>query len=254
MPAPPDSLRRFVRERPLHYLWGLAADLGIAIFTAVLGPPAVVGALITRRSWPVDLVGPIWCGLIVRICGILVEIEGRENLRPGRSYVVICNHLSNFDIWCTLASLDAAIRFVAKKELLRVPVFGQVLAVSDHIIIDRQRPGEAIRRINAAAERSRKGMCILFYAEGTRSPDGKVHEFKKGGVTLALRAQLPVVPMSISGTRKFLPKGCVVIRPSGRVKIVIDTPIDTAGMSIDDRDALNERVRQRVIANYVEHY
>ena len=169
MPAPPDSLRRFVRERPLHYLWGLAADLGIAIFTAVLGPPAVVGALITRRSWPVDLVGPIWCGLIVRICGILVEIEGRENLRPGRSYVVICNHLSNFDIWCTLASLDAAIRFVAKKELLRVPVFGQVTDATTQMVTP------PARSTSVWASKSRRRIPKPLDALTVRSPSGSRH-------------------------------------------------------------------------------
>ena len=97
-------------------------------------------------------------------------------------------------------------------------------------------------------------MCILFFAEGTRSPDGEVHEFKKGGVALAIRTGLPVVPMSISGTRKFLPKGCEVIRPGGRVRIVVDEPIDTAGLSADARNELNERVRERVGRNYVRDY
>ena len=95
-------------------------------------------------------------------------------------------------------------------------------------------------------------MGILFYAEGTRSRDGKVNEFKKGGVSLAISTQLPVVPMSVSGTRKFLPRGCAVIRPGGRVRIVLADPIPTTGLTWDDRDALNERVRSVVVSNFVE--
>ncbi len=249
-----DSLIAFMWEHPLHYLWGLCADIGIVLYTLILGPLAILAALITRRGWPVDVLGRLWCRLIVWTCGIRVEVDGLEHLVPGRSYILISNHLSNFDIWCTLATVPATIRFVAKKELLRVPVFGQALAVSDHIVIDRQDPESAIATINAAALRSPEGVCILFYAEGTRSPDGKVHAFKKGGVTLALRTQLPIIPMSISGTRKFLPKGCAVIRPSGRVKIVFDAPIETAGLSLDRRDELNERIRERVLSNFIEHY
>src|SRR4029434_5862143 len=112
--------------------------------------------------------------------------------------ILISNHLSNFDIWCTMASMPMTVRFVAKKELLRLPIFGQAFALSDHIVIDRQDPESAITKINAAAANAPGGIGILFYAEGTRSRDGKIHEFKKGGVSLALRTGLPVVPMSVS--------------------------------------------------------
>ena len=249
-----ESLAVFVRERPFHYLWGLAADVAIVLYTFFFGPLAVAGALTTRRTQIVDWVGRTWCRLIVRTCGIAVDLHGLHHLKPGKSYVLISNHLSNFDIWCTLATLPGTLRFVAKKELLSVPFFGQALAVSDHIVIDRKNPDEAIRKINAAAARSEAGIRILFYAEGTRSPDGEVHPFKRGGVTLALRTGLPIVPLSISGTRKFLPKNCAVIRPSGRVRIVLDEPIETAGLSLEARDELNRRVRERVVRNYVRDY
>lgn len=246
------SLLSFAAQHPLRYLWGLGADAWIAVSTIVIGLTAIAGTLLLRRGWVIDKLGKLWSRGIVRVCGIDLEILGLDHLRPGQSYVLICNHLSNFDIWCTLARMPFVVRFVAKKELLRIPVFGQALAVSDHIVIDRGNPQSAIARINAAAARTPEGMGILFYAEGTRSRDGKVHEFKKGGVSLALSTQLPVVPMSVSGTRKFLPRGCAVIRPGGRVRIVLGEPIPTTGLTYDDRDALNERVRRVVLSNFVE--
>jgi 1-acyl-sn-glycerol-3-phosphate acyltransferase len=251
-PAARDSLLSFATQHPLRYLWGLVADAWIFGSTIVLAMIAIAATLLTRSSRPTDLIGWLWGRWIVRVCGIEVQIEGLERLRPGQSYVLICNHLSNFDIWCTLARMPFTVRFVAKKELLRYPVFGQALGLSGHIVIDRQDPESAIHKINAAAARAPGGIGILFYAEGTRSRDGKVHEFKRGGVSLALRAGIPIVPMSVSGTRKFLPRGCAVIRPGGRVRMVLAEPIPTAGLSFEARDELNERVRQIVVSNFVE--
>src|ERR1700687_6015278 len=237
--------------RPAYLLWGLIADVAIAVYTIGFGIVCIALTLVTRKSWPVDVLAPIWCRWIVKVCGIQIDVEGLENLDPKKSYVIISNHLSNFDIWATLAALPLKIRFVAKQELTKVPVFGQALALSDHIVIDRKNPEQAIKRINArVASQIDEGFCILFYAEGTRSSDGKVHAFKKGGVTLAINIGLPIVPMSVSGTRKFLPKRSVIIRPGGHVRIVLDKPIETKGYSIEQRDALNELVRSIVVKNF----
>jgi 1-acyl-sn-glycerol-3-phosphate acyltransferase len=249
-----DSFAAFALEKPFHYLWGLAADAAIFVYTIIIAPLGILGVLLTRNGRALDVCGRLWCKLIVWTCGIRVDVEGLEHIQQGQSYIVISNHLSNFDIWCTYASVPRNIRFVAKKELLRIPVFGQALAVSDHIVIDRQNPEEAIAIINAAAARCPQGICILFYAEGTRSQDGKVHAFKHGGAMLAIRTQLPIIPLSISGTRKFLPKRSVVIRPGGRVKIVIAAPVPTTGLPVDARDELSQRVRDVVVRNFVEDY
>ncbi len=241
-------------QNPLQRLWGAAASLLILAYTIVLGLLCIGMMLLTRKGWPADVLGKVWCRWIVKTCGIQIEVKGLENVDPKGRYVLISNHLSNFDIWCTIAALPLTIRFVAKKELLRVPVFGWALALSDHIVIDRSKPQEAVEIINRKAkEEVQRGFCVLFYGEGTRSPDGKVHRFKKGGVMFALAAGLPIVPVSISGTRKFLPKGSRVIRPGGKVRIVLDRPIPTQGVPLDERDALNGRVRQIVIRNYVEN-
>lgn len=252
--AADQSLVSFVLQHPLRYLWGLAADIWIFTSTILFALLAIAGTLLLRRGWVADRIGRVWSRAIVRVCGIDLEIQGLQRLTPGQSYILISNHLSNFDIWCTLGFLPLPIRFVAKQELLRLPVFGQALRLSEHIVIDRQHPQAAIERINRAARTAPAGIGILFYAEGTRSRDGKVHAFKKGGVSLALSTGLPIVPVSVSGTRKFLPRGCAVIRPGGRVRIVLDTPIATAGLPFEARDALNEQVRQAVLRHFVEEY
>lgn len=234
-------------------VWGILADVAVAVITIVLAIPAILITVVTRRTWAIDYLAPVWSRIVLSLCGVQAEVRGLENLDPKRSYVIISNHLSNFDIWVTLAVLPLRLRFVAKEELLRIPFFGTALRMSDHIVIDRSKPEEAIERINArvaAQAAAGKPFCILFYAEGTRSPDGRIHAFKKGGVTLALRTGLPIVPLAISGTWKLLPKNALLIRPGGRVRLVLAPPIETAGMSLDDRDALNERVRAIVVSNF----
>ncbi len=242
-------------KSPLYFLWGIGATIGIFFITIFWGLLCVALILLLRKPWPADVIGPIWCRWILALCGIRVDVEGLEHLDPRRSYVIISNHLSNFDIWATVACVPAKIRFVAKKELLRFPIFGQALALSDHIIIDRGKPEQAIAIISRKArERIDEGFCILFYAEGTRSPDGKVHRFKKGGAILAIQTGLPIIPMSVSGAHKFLPKHHAIIRPGGRMKIVLAAPIEAAGLSVNARDELTERVRAIVVDNFIENY
>jgi len=248
------SLFDFALSHPLHYIWGLAATVWIFIATFVLGWLSIILMFITRRGWPIESIGPIWARSILRACGIRVDLEGVEHVEAAQSCILISNHLSNFDIWCTLAMLPKTVRFVAKKELTTIPIFGWALAMSDHIIIDRDDSESAIRTINKSAAKSPEGIAILFYGEGTRSRDGKVGAFKKGGATLALRSGLPIIPMSVSGTRKFLPRACWIIRPDGRVKLRFSEPIATAGMSLDQRAELTEEVRKRVLDGYVEDY
>lgn len=234
-------------------LWGVAADVLVACWTILLAIPAILITVVTRRTWAIDFLAPVWSLVILWICGVRVEKRGLDRLDPNRSYIFISNHLSNFDVWVTLAAVPRRVRFVAKKELLNIPFFGTALAMSDHIIIDRSNPEDAVRQINErVAQQARGGrpFCLLFYAEGTRSPDGRVQAFKKGGVTLALRTGLPIVPVTISGTRKLLPKNAWLIRPGGCVRLVFAEPIETQGKSIDERDRLNEQIRQIVIENY----
>jgi 1-acyl-sn-glycerol-3-phosphate acyltransferase len=242
-------------DHALLALWGWGAVGLVSVSTVVAAALAIIGILVTRRPWPGDVVGAVWGRFVVKVCGIRIEIEGTEHIDPRRAYVLIANHLSNLDVIATLAAVPLPIHFVAKQELLRVPVFGRALRMSNHIVIDRSKPDEAIARINErVAGQLGNAFGILFFGEGTRSPDGKVHVFKKGGVTLALHTGLPIIPVSISGTRKFLPKGSLRIHPGGRVKIVLGALIETRGRSVEEREALNEQVRIRVVAGYIEDY
>jgi 1-acyl-sn-glycerol-3-phosphate acyltransferase len=236
-------------------LWGAAADVLVVLVTIACALPALIAAVLTKRTTLLDAVAPLWARTVLKICGVRLEVRGLENLDPKQSYVIISNHLSNADVWAALAALPVKLRFVAKQELTRLPVFGAALKHSEHVVIDRANPEEAIARINErVANRGDAPFCILFYAEGTRSPDGNIHAFKKGGVSLAIRTGLPVLPLTVNGTWGILPKNALLIRPGRRVKLVIDQPITTTGYSLEQRDELNERVRQVICKNFDAGY
>jgi 1-acyl-sn-glycerol-3-phosphate acyltransferase len=140
-------------------------------------------------------------------------------------------------------------RFVAKKELVRVPVFGQALLASGHIIIDRGNRERAVASLRRAAERIRAGTSVIVFPEGTRSPDGHLRLFKSGPFHLAVEAQVPIIPVTVSGSQHITPKGELRVHP-GRVKIAYGKPIPTRGVSIAERKLLAARVRDAIARGY----
>ncbi|HEY6097861.1 MAG TPA: lysophospholipid acyltransferase family protein, partial [Anaeromyxobacter sp.] len=143
------------------------------------------------------------------------------------------------------------VRFVAKKELLKIPVFGWALGISGHIVIDRGDPQSAIARINAAAKETEQGMGVLFYAEGTRSRDGTLRPFRPGPFKLAVDAGVPIVPVAITGAGEAMPPDQAWIRPA-RIRVRILPPIATAGLRGEDVDRLREETRRTIAAALAE--
>ena len=151
------------------------------------------------------------------------------------------------NVWAAIAPYD--IKVIMKKEVLKIPVFGLVFRMSGHIAIDRQNQEKAFKSIEKAAERIKKGVCVFMAPEGTRSPDGKIQQFKKGGFVLALKAGVPIVPMCIRGANEIMPKHSFVIS-SGTIRVTIGKPIETTNYTLEDRDKLIKVVRDEVIKNF----
>jgi 1-acyl-sn-glycerol-3-phosphate acyltransferase len=229
-------------------VWGVAADVAIILYTVVLAPPLIAVALISPGT--ADRIALVWCRLILWTAAARVEAAGMEHLPQRGPCILVANHQSYFDICGLVSVLGAPPRFVTKKELARIPVFGGALRALGEIIIDRADPESAKQAIQEAA-RSLPGVIrICFFAEGTRSADGGIGPFKKGAVALGCMTGLPLVPVSISGTRKFMRKGGILVRPCGRIRIVFGQPITTQGVPLDERDALNEQLRDFVIREF----
>jgi 1-acyl-sn-glycerol-3-phosphate acyltransferase len=233
---------------PLNLIWGTIATLLSAIYTAILAPIAAFAAM-TGRSHLVTMLTRLWGWLIVRTCGIKVEIVGLENLAGLKSCVLVSNHQSFFDIFAIGAYIPGEVRFVAKKELLKIPLLGFALRHSENIIIDRQAGGREVRH---AVEVIKSGFLVSVFAEGHRATDNRVHEFNDGAAWIAILGKAPVVPMSISGSGAFYPRKAIVVVPGSKMRMVIGKPISTEGMTSRDRGDLTRRLEAEVGAAFTE--
>jgi 1-acyl-sn-glycerol-3-phosphate acyltransferase len=179
---------------------------------------------------------------LARLCGVRVRVRGLEHLGDG-SCIFTPNHQSNFDIVALLGYLPGNNRFATKRELFREPILGMVLRTMGMIPIDRDDPGESIRRLNRPDQ---DGFSVIIFPEGTRSRDGRLLPFRKGAFVAAIQNGLPIVPIVCKGTARIMPKGGYLSIVPGEAELVILPPIATAGMGYDDREPLRDLVRQRI--------
>jgi 1-acyl-sn-glycerol-3-phosphate acyltransferase len=191
-----------------------------------------------------------WAHSTLRICGVRVRARGLEKLQPGANYVYVSNHASMFDIPVILASIPDQIRIIYKKELHWIPIFGWGLKLGSYIAVDRSSGSEAMRSLDAAAAKIAAGASVLLYAEGTRTRDGKLQPFKRGAFNLAVKAGVPVVPLTVNGSFAILPKASLAIRP-GSVELVVETPIPITGTGKEEERRLMELVRAAMDRHYV---
>jgi 1-acyl-sn-glycerol-3-phosphate acyltransferase len=220
----------------------------VALYTVIWGTLALV-VFFDRSGRGIMWVARSWVRWILASCGVRVEVEGLENVHPTRGCIYMSNHQSVFDIVAIVHTLPVSWKFVAKRELLRIPFFGWALAAADQVIIDRSNRQASIRSLARAAERVRGGANVIMFPEGTRSRDAVLHGFKSGGFHLAIQSQAPVVPITVSGSWRITPKKSLRIE-SGRLSIRYGTPIPTEGLTVDDRSRLKEQVRQAILAGY----
>jgi 1-acyl-sn-glycerol-3-phosphate acyltransferase len=220
--------------------------LGLLILLSLLGALlAVASAPFDRSGDTVIVLARIWSRLLLVTAAVPLRVEMAAKLDPQQPYVFMANHLSTVDIWALFVAIPAKIRFIAKKQLGEIPLFGWAMAAGRFIFIDRQNPLAARRSIDQACNRIRSGSSVVIFPEGTRSRDGKLGPFKKGGFHMALRAGVPIVPVGIRGAHDVMPRGSLILR-RGPVVVEVGQPIDTAGLSVEDRDLLVERVRNEI--------
>lgn len=167
----------------------------------------------------------LWTWAILKIGGIRLKVQGLDRLDPSRQYIFMANHQSNIDIPVLVQSLtDFQLRWVAKKELLFVPLFGWALWASRHIVVDRSNRSQAMASLRKAKEKIEGGMSVVLFPEGTRSVHGELLPFKRGGFVLAVKTQTPIVPVTINGSGTILPKGDWRIR-GGEIEVIVSEPV-----------------------------
>jgi len=188
-----------------------------------------------------------WSRSLLLFAGVRVTVEGLEKIDPGGSYVFVSNHLSYMDTPVVLSHIPVQFRFLAKKGLFQIPFLGWYLTRGGHIKVPREDPRAAVKTLTHAAETIQTHrVSVLIFPEGGRSDDGLLHDFKEGAAYIAIKAQAPVVPLALTGTREILAMHSATFH-RGAVKLRVGDPIPTAGLVLRDRGELTEAARRKIV-------
>jgi len=228
----------------------LLVTLGVAV-TAFMSFWSVVFSIFPAADNKIHKVANLWAKILLFICDTKVKVIGEENLLRGKPQIFMANHQSDFDILISLAFIPVQFRWIAKKELFTIPVFGAAMRSAGYIEIDRSNHEKAMQSIDEAALRIRRGKSIMTFPEGTRSRDGEIKAFKQGAFHLAIKSGVPIVPVSIIGSDRIMPKRSLRIKP-GQIKLIIGKPIEVINFDIEKRRELIQKVRSEIINNYNE--
>lgn len=214
--------------------------------TALFSALAMAGAPLRAGKGWYDWIHRTWSRILLELAGVRVAADGLEHLRSGGPQVLVCNHQSLFDILALFAALPVSLRFVAKKELDRIPLFSRAMRRAGHVFIDRDDRSQAIQAMERAGERMRReGLTLGLFPEGTRSAEGRLQRFKKGAFVLAIDTQTDLVPVAVEGGAAVLPKGRRRLE-AGEIRIRCAPRIPLEGMRHEDRDEVTRRARDAI--------
>jgi 1-acyl-sn-glycerol-3-phosphate acyltransferase len=241
MKGPLETAIRILRIGWLSFWAGLA--------TFVVFIPVTIAARLDPSQRTAEYVVQFWARLILAATGVKTRSFGTEKIQAESSYAIISNHQSHFDILALVVELPMIVRFVVKKELRNIPFFGYSTVVLKCIHVDRSDSAQAVRNLQTGIRKLPPSVSMLFFAEGTRSPDGRIGPFKKGGFRTAQVAGWPILPVVVRGSRKVLPKGDLAFR-SGTIEVEVLDPIPREEVQARPWEELMEDVRQRIVTHF----
>ncbi|MBU2026050.1 MAG: 1-acyl-sn-glycerol-3-phosphate acyltransferase [Proteobacteria bacterium] len=217
--------------------------------TAFMSTCAFLFPLISPGENKAHKVANLWARMLLWLTSTRVNVIGRENVLLDKPQIFMANHQSDFDILIVTAHIPGQFRWIAKKELFKIPIFGRAMRSAGYIEIDRQNHEKAMKSLDEAAQKIREGKSVVTFPEGTRSKDRTIKPFKQGLFHLAIKAGVPIVPISIIGAHEIMPKRTLKFRP-GKITMIIDRPVDVSGYTIETRGELIERVRGIIVRNF----
>ena len=230
----------------LAWIRSVAAFLFLCVYVAVVGPPALLISVLTGWVAHFFELGYLGAKTARHIAGVHLSVEGLDNVVGERPTVYCINHRSNVDPPVAFESLYRRcpkLRGVYKAEMGKLPIFGTALRMSGFVPIVRQDPRRAFEMIELAVSRLGEGYSFMLAPEGTRATTAEMRPFKKGAFVMAIKAQVPVVPVALVGTGAAMPRGRLYVTPE-RITVKVGKPISTTGLTLEDRDALAARLRQ----------
>jgi 1-acyl-sn-glycerol-3-phosphate acyltransferase len=218
----------------------------LSLYTLILGPPLLLYTLISRHVDPLYWAGVRGVMFFVRAVGVRVRVVGLEKI-PAGVCLFAANHTSSADAPAVVGAIPRRVAVLLKESLFKWPIVGQAFRLAHFIPVRREVRESAIASVEKAAEAMRAGQSFLIYPEGTRSPDGRLQEFKKGAVVLAIKAGAPIVPIACSGAQRVMAKRSLIIHP-GDILVQFLDPIDASKYTWEERDALNQKVHDALAA------
>jgi len=229
---------------PRKILLGIRSAIAVPLFwlyTIIISALFIlVMTLRLRRAG--EFVVQLWSRVFLWVPPMSYSVSGTEHVEPDTQYFFLSNHLSNFDVPLLFRAIPTPIRYLAKAELYKVPVFAQALKVAGMIKIDRGAGASSYAAINEGVAKAKEnGYSLIVFAEGTRSRDGALHPFKKGAFRMAISTGLPVVPVTVTGTWEVWPPGSKLFY-KGHADVVIHDPIETADLTVKDIEGLRTQV------------
>jgi 1-acyl-sn-glycerol-3-phosphate acyltransferase len=214
--------------------------LCLSLYILLVGPPVILYTVMTKNPDPLYWAGIKGVMFFVRAVGVRVRVKGIERIPPGVC-LFAANHTSSADAPAVVGAIPRRVAILLKESLFKWPIVGQAFQAARFIPVNRNARDSAIASVEKATEAMKEGQSFLIYPEGTRSPDGRLQEFKKGAVVMAIKAGVPIVPMACSGAHRIMEKHSLVIHP-GEIVVEFLPPIDASQYSFEERDVLNQKV------------
>lgn len=218
----------------------------LSLYILIVGPPLLVYTVITKDPDPIYWGGVKGVMFFVRAVGVRVRVKGTERIPKGVC-LFVANHTSSADAPAIVGAIPRRVAILLKDSLFKWPIVGQAFRSAHFIPVNRSARDSAIASVEKATEAMKAGQSFLIYPEGTRSPDGRLQEFKKGAVVMAIKAGVPIVPMVCSGAHRIMEKRSLVIRP-GEIVVEFLEPMDTSKYQFEERDVLNKMVHDAMAA------
>ena len=214
----------------------------IVLVTIFFGPLTIFVSFVNRKGDLPHKIAGIWARSILAVSPIELTVKGLSNIDPDKSYIYMSNHQSNYDIPILLGHLPVQFRWLAKIELFRIPLFGYAMKRAGYICIDRSNRQSAFESLKKAAEIIRDGVSVMIFPEGTRSGDGNIGSFKKGGFVLAIESGVQILPIIIRGTFSVMSRNRLLIKP-GKVTLEILKPVETSCFTKETKDELMKKIK-----------
>ena len=218
----------------------------LPLYIIIAGIPLLIYTVISKNPAALYWAGVRGVMFFVRAVGVRVRVAGTERI-PHGTCLFVANHTSSADAPAVVGAIPRRIVILLKKSLFNYPIVGQAFHLAHFIPVERSKRDSAIESVEKAIEAMRAGQSFLIYPEGTRSPDGRLQDFKKGAVVMAIKAGVPIVPIVCSGAHRVMEKRSLVIQP-GEILVEFLEPIDTSKYTFEERERLNEIVHDAMAA------